>query len=278
MEDPAEALQTAENALRLAVRQVIGDDWENKIADLDNLRAKQDEERKRRDGVLASDDLLNFTEFHQLTRLILSTWDAFKPVFDDKRRTETWFSVLEDVRNAIAHSRALVDYERHLVVGVSGQLRNQITMYRTSESPRRQHYPIIESVRDNFGRIAYVEGEYLDMSVRGTMPETPRLEIGDTVTLECIGSDARGRDLEWLVEPVPSGHFRAEALRAVGSPVRVPIVIGEEHVTEQLNVKIYLRALGARYTIHGRPREEGSISPAHDDERLLYFAVNPPIE
>ena len=58
------------------------------------------------------DDLLSYTEFYQLVDMIAKNWEKFSPIFDDKAGTIAYLGSVEDVRNNIAHSRQLVQYER----------------------------------------------------------------------------------------------------------------------------------------------------------------------
>jgi len=80
-------------------------------------------------------------------------------VFDDKKRTEVYFGILEDFRNPSAHSRELATFERELLSGISTQLRNQVALYRTALDPANAHYPLIESIIDCFGQVSG-EGAY----------------------------------------------------------------------------------------------------------------------
>lgn len=275
MDDPAQALQAVENALRLAVRAVCPE-WQAKLDDTTRLEGKQSEEAKRRDGALVSNDLLDYVEFHQLTGLILKDWDAFKPIFDDKRRTETWFGALLDVRNAIAHSRRLLDYERHLTIGVSGQIRNQVTLYRTREQPSTAHYAVIERVQDNFGQVGLTEYELYC----GGGQVAPRLEVGDTVTIECNGSDSRGREIEWIVRSQQMNDHITSFERATGTSAVMTITVAEEHVGESLTVIVFVRPVGARFTRHNKPTEDDHLGAifnvAHDEALRLSYVVNPP--
>lgn len=283
MDDPASSLQSAENALRLAVREVLGDDWQQYVSDVPRIEAKQAEEAKRRDGVTVESDLLAYTEFHELTGIIMKAWEKFQPVFDDKKRTQVWFDSLEDVRNAIAHSRTLVEYERYLIAGVAGQIRNQVSLFRTSEDATRKHYAIIESVRDSFGRLGYKDPILM-------IPDTsadPRLEIGDSISFDCVGSDVRGRELEWVLlwdqlsrsqnatVPIPPERTRM----AYGNSVTLSLTIDEGDVGENLVAKIYVRAKDSKHVLHYRSmgtNERSLVGIGHDDYRRFDYSVNPP--
>lgn len=289
MDDPASALQAAENALRLAVRSVLGDAWQGSL-DLDSLRQKQEEDRKRREGVVVVDDLLNYVEFYQLTSIILKQWEQFKPVFDDKKRTEVWLATLEDVRNAIAHSRQLVEYERYLVSGISGQIRNLVTLYRTNAIPANAHYAIIESVRDNFGTVG--TGDF-QLAMQEDYQTHPRLEVGDTLSFTCSGSDGRGRELDWILyakdhlglyialegQPQPE----ARLVRGRGNDIVLSWTVGPGDVGENYTIEVYVKPVGSRFTRLGDSSETPSepwmfSGPPHDDKAAFRYSVNPPLD
>ena len=264
-----------ETSLRLAIRHVLGDAWQSSINDLAQLENKREEDRRRRDGAIVNDDLLSYVEFYHLSKIIKDKWNPhFAAVFKEQKRTEVFLGVLEDVRNAIAHSRELLQFERELVAGISGHLRNQVTIYRTSSEPVAAHYPLIESVVDNFGSNGF---PVLVMEVerpRGAL--MPRLEVGDIVSFTCQGSDVRGRELEWHVLTEVE-RFKGQSSAVTwqrGSPVVIDWQPGEEHVSESLVVYVRTRAADARF----RRKRDLTVYylDEYDDVRTFYYAVNPP--
>jgi hypothetical protein len=91
--EPTDALRSIETALRLVIRDVLGDEgWLAAAGSPDRapLEQKRTEENKRRDGAAVSSNLLDYTETYQLTNLVLKNWESFKPVFSDKARTESF--------------------------------------------------------------------------------------------------------------------------------------------------------------------------------------------
>jgi hypothetical protein len=188
--EPTDALRAIEVALRLAVRQVLGGtEWlkAKGAPEREKLAERQEVEVKRRDGTVVSEDLLDYTETYHLTELVKKNWDSFSPVFVDKKRTEAFFGVIEDVRNSIAHSRDLVPFERDLITGIAGLLRNQVALYRSGAiDAAAQHYPLIESLKDSFGRDGHPLG-----GAPGRFSRI-RLEVGDVITFVGKATDPRG--------------------------------------------------------------------------------------
>ena len=274
MDDPATALQAVENSLRLVIRDVLGDSWRSSISDLPRLEGKRAEDRARRDGAIVSDDLLSYVEFYHLSKIVRDNWDPhFAPIFSDKKRTDVLFGILGDVRNAIAHSRELLRFERELVSGASGQLRNQVTIFRTQKAPATSYYPIIESVIDNFGQI----GRQGITDLESAVPVPLRLEVGDTVSFACRGSDERGRELEWFLQ---TGFERSLQVRPSaskmcrGSSTTIEWQPTESHVGESQFVYVGMRAADGRF------RRNKGIAIAweedYDDMRIFRYAINPP--
>lgn len=188
--DPLFALQAVESSLRLAIGSVLGTEWERvPSVNMDQLRDRQAVDAKRRRGTLAADDLLAYLNFYDFREIIIKRWDdGFAQVFGSKRRTAVYLDTLESLRDSIAHSRPLLTFEAEMFCGISGLLRNQVTLYRTSDDPASQHYPVIESVRDHFGQTGQTYGA-----------ATVRIEVGDQVTFACHGSDVAARELEWVI-------------------------------------------------------------------------------
>jgi hypothetical protein len=270
--DPAEALQALENSLRLIVREVLGADLPAQLSNVDKLARNQARDLQRRDGALVSDDLLAYTEFPELRTIISNNWPRFEPVFSDQQRIEVYLEAVERVRNAIAHSRQLLEFEKDLVSGISGQLRNQITIYRTRTEPATAHYPVIESVQDSFGqRGRDPDGVAPTVLRRGWI--TQRLEVGDTVSFDCHGSDERGRELEWFLQAVGRSFAPLEpsTVTTTGSTAVLRWNVTDEDVGEERWVAVAMRSLGARYH-----RRTDALKTAYDDKRAFLYAVNPP--
>lgn len=136
--DPAHALEALENSLRLAIRSVLGDSWETVFDSEKTSRIveRQDEDRRHRHGAIVNDDRLAYTELHDLHTIIDKRWaDGFKDVFGDKRRFDVYLKTVEGLRNVSAHNRQFLPFEVDLISGVSGRIRNQVTLYRSSQDP-----------------------------------------------------------------------------------------------------------------------------------------------
>lgn len=280
MVEPTEALRAIETALRLVVRDVLGpdEDWLSApgAPEREKLREKQVQEDKQRDGTSVSTDLLDYTETYQLTTLIRKNWEKFQPVFRDKHRTETFFGVVEDVRNSIAHSRNLVRFERDLISGIAGQLRNQIALFRSGQSASARYYPLIESVRDNFGLSSTTNtGTFSSLAIG------PRLEVDDVLTFDGTAFNARGAPVRWYLlarlrkDHIVSSQESDIAIHvADGDSVTFEYRIQESNIGEYFLIEVRIVAEG-KY--HRHMPSAGMTGMAFDDARTFtYEAVNPP--
>ncbi|MEX5296642.1 Swt1 family HEPN domain-containing protein [Kocuria sp. CPCC 205268] len=268
--EPALALTSLEAALRQAVVAVLGEhDWINAkgAPDKAKLEKNREEETKKRDGTILSQNLIEYTETYHLTEIIIKNWEKFKPVFDDKQRTSAYLGVLKDIRNTIAHSRELVPYERDLMSGITGHLRNQVGKYRSSVMQSSDHYPVIESVRDSFGRLGG-ESYYADSA------DVIRVEVGDTVQFTGTAAPARGKEVLWILS---TDYMEETSLRDTPIEQKRDLIKGESatlsytfkegDVGEWMVVKILI---GGQSRFH---RNFG-----FDDSTEFVFAVNPPEE
>jgi hypothetical protein len=261
--EPTDALRSIETALRLVIRDVLGDEgWLAAAGSPDRapLEQKRTEENKRRDGAAVSSNLLDYTETYQLTNLVLKNWESFKPVFSDKARTESFFGVVADVRNSVAHSRDLVPFERDLISGVAGQLRNQVSLFRSSVNQSSKYYPLIESVKDQFGLEGFRGGNPYDR------PLPIRLEVDDVITFTGSAFNARGKPVKWKVAH-PARYPRDTADVAEGDSVSFQYTVTEADVEEYFRLSVQITTDSRYHRISGG-------DGVYDDQREFIYSVN----
>jgi hypothetical protein len=158
--EPTEAISACEGAMRNVIRLMMGDSWATSLtsAQRSQVQRSMENEHQRREGVIVSDDLLAFADTRHLTKVIGSNWETFAPVFENRVRTGVSFEALTSYRNAVQHGRRLVPFERDLLSGISGQIRNMITLHLNRVQEARRHYPVIESATDSLGNVG-LEGD-----------------------------------------------------------------------------------------------------------------------
>jgi hypothetical protein len=201
--EPGAAIAVIETDLRHLVRVVLskahGPNWLTQCLDsatLAKLNERQEEEGKRRSPAKVSGDPMAYTHLYELRKIVEKDWEQFVPALGEKREFVVLMDKVEDFRNAPAHSRELLPYERSLLDGIAGSVRTMVTQYVSSQAQDARHYPVIESIRDSFGN----EPESLTSkynSVTELIDTGLVLQVGDEVQFEARGWDPQGRALTW---------------------------------------------------------------------------------
>jgi hypothetical protein len=205
MADIGNTINTLENSLRdlieIRLRALFGDKWFENLGvseeRIESWTSRMAEEPKRRPGGQPDDRPLYYSEFHDLIQIIHKNWSqGFKDCFGDKKRFEVYMDRLSAFRNPDAHSRALRPFEEHLVIGMAGELRQEITVFlsRGAGGTEREHFPRIEEVLDSFGNRVAPDTHILDTYDTGLV-----LRVGDVVTFSGRAWDPDGDELTWTV-------------------------------------------------------------------------------
>lgn len=274
--NPAEELALLERALRQVILEKmpesewvdsLGGDTEQKI---ESIRNKVVDDQRRRKGVNHPIQEIDYIEFYSLRSIISKNWPIMRDVFGDKKRFEQLLGAVEDVRNSIAHSREIVQYETALVKGVSGLIRNQVAEYMSSLRGDAKNYPLIERLQDQFGREAYVDYE------QHREGEVIRLQCGDVVNFVGTAALARGKDIQWYMRNTGTwgmDHTKSWIEIASGENVEFSLKFDEGFVGENILIKIRIISESKYH------RYPGSWSESeYDDRRYFYFSIDPPAD
>jgi hypothetical protein len=205
--DIEDSINAAENALRDLVEALLrmkhGDSWFDKLGltrhRVSTWTERREEEQKRRPGGEVEERLLYYSEFHDVVEIVLKNWDGgFKDCFLNKKRFEVYTERLSTFRNPDAHSRSLFPFEEQLVLGMTGELRQDITLFlsRGGGGPEPEHFARIESVSDSFGGRAVGTST---SAVGGIHSSSVVLREGDVVSFKGSAWDPEGGELEWQV-------------------------------------------------------------------------------
>jgi hypothetical protein len=252
-----EAIQTIETDLRTLVRLILGENW-LAISGLDSavLEGRRQTEGQRRPAAALDQDLLAYTELTQLQNLILDkAWDQFAPALGTRAHIKTYLSKISAYRNPTMHSRPLLPFEEHLVLGISGELRNQIALYRKEREEANMFWPTIEQVTDSFGHTAV--GPAGDAGTSGV-----RLEVGNVVTFKCRAYDPEQRELTWRL------NARGIDLdTGVGGEVTLTWTVTTADVGESMLIHVLVKSTGPYHRIS---QDWG------DDYVYFHYPVNPP--
>ncbi len=291
--EPTAALHSIETVLRIAIRRVYeGERWLDApgAPERERLVHKQTEDTKKRDGVVVSSDLLEYTDIFHLTKIVLKSWEQFKPIFQDKKRTEVYlslvsemqlpevddekrmrvyFDVVNDVRNSIAHSRDLVPYEKLLLSGIAQHLSNQLSLYGTSGDATMEYYPTIEKVTDSFGTV----GRETSMFRADTRV---RLDVGQTLRFEGLAVSARSKPVRWFLYRAVDLGIGSEVWElSDGLTLDYEWTVPESEVGENREYAIVLIST-SKYHRHNQSNI-GVYGP-HDDLRYFTYSINPPAD
>jgi|JI6StandDraft_1071083.scaffolds.fasta_scaffold27332_1 hypothetical protein len=190
-----QAIKDVENALRDFISIILhkkhGDNW---IQDsgitpdgIKKLEEKRETERNKLGSANIETRLIYYSEIWDLARIIRAKWDSdFKDVFGDIKRIEcyldVYMNILSTFRIASAHNRDLLSFQKHLVIGISGEIRNRLVTYRSKMETADDVFPRIESIVDNYNNIwtpgqgsllcetELRKGDYLEFTIKATDP------------------------------------------------------------------------------------------------------------
>ena len=194
--DHEEALTTTENVLSELIADTLtskyGGDWIDQRVDentRDRWRDRLTEEQSRRKGAKVDDRLIYYSELADLRKLLKNDWDVFAPCFGSLKTMELDMKRLITYRHPEHHGRELLPFEQHLVLGITGEIRNKVTMFRSERDPEEEYFPRIEYVGDSFGNVARPPQNDINTDLT--------LRPGDAVTFTCRGWDPKGEPLDW---------------------------------------------------------------------------------
>ena len=269
---PSAALESAELALRLAVKEAFGEGW-LELPDAPGrarLEGVRERDAANREGLSTSQDLIDFTLTIELTRFIRRNHEAMADVFPSWPLVESMLNLIDAVRNPNQHHRGLAPWERDLISGVAGQLRTLLAKYRSEKDTLNEDYPCIESVKDSFMN----EG-YPNSVQHTTLMRT--LVLGETITFQCSAWDYQQREIRWrLTAPNSAGHWAADwpqdaadkdgGSSAVGADAVLTWTPQRHHAMPWVSIKVMMRNGGEFYRNSYR----------YDDSREFVYRVRPP--
>ena len=268
--DPRTALETCENALRelmqYAYSREYGSDWLRTISNSGQRRmwaSRAESEPKVRPGVAAlPPEGLTYSDFSDLITIARNFWPPLEPALGPKNETLPLLERFEQLRNGVAHSRGILIFEEDLLSGIAGQVRNQVTIFMSTQDPSGDYYPRIELVRDRFGnQIEPVPGERNQHVSDGLCRAKQVLRVGDTVDFECVGTDPKDRELHWKLRS--AGAPEHIEVAPSGAPVRLRWTAGTSG--ESCEVQIHLNSPSP---YHRRSDNDGLV--------LFVYKVLPP--
>lgn len=200
-----QALRNAENSLRDFIGFMLlkskGVDWINECGVSSERIAiwgerKKEEQKKQRSGYV-DERLLYYADFYDLETILSKNWEPFYEALGDKKTFMVYFRELEKYRNADAHRREILNHQKYLLIGISGEIRNKIVRYRSRmDTNADDYFPRIESAQDSLGHGWSPSGNSGSFAVVET---NAVLRPGDELDFVVIASDPEDRPLEYAV-------------------------------------------------------------------------------
>lgn len=237
--DATQALRNAENAIRDFIAVLLSKDapdWVDHCGVSTERVAKWAErkyaEERRQEAGVVEERIIYYADFYDLRTILKKKWAShFSVALGDWKTFEVYLSELERLRDADAHRRELLPHQKHLIIGISGEIRNRIVRYRSKMDTSDDCFPRIESVRDNLGNL-WVPSPMSMKSVSTLMTLRP----GDVLEFVVTASDPEDQPLEYAV-----GRSYDMNLTWQASP-QLAYVIKEEHIGRTFLLELSIRS------------------------------------
>lgn len=259
MIDADTELKILENSIRDIISFVLnkkfGTNWidQLKISDerVKKWKEKQLIEEARLKGNILENRLIYYSDFYDLKSIIDKHWnDGLIEVFHDKKTVTLFLEEAEKLRDPNAHRRELFDYQKHLIKGVSGELRTRIMKYRGKKENPEDFFPMIESVTDNLGnRISSTGNPQLISSNQA-------VKSGDIIEIIAHSTDPLGDSIEFSIERNGKHNWTKEN--------RAKIIFDNDDIGLTCDIYIYVRSLRDFHAYHD-----------HDDRIIIRYIVLP---
>ena len=159
-----QALKDTENSLRdfiaLSLRNAFGENWIEKCGvsqeRLERWKSRKDEESRRQESGVVEERLIYYADFYDIKTILKKNWEIvpeFSAALGHWKAVEVWLSELEKLRDPDAHRRELLIHQKHLAIGIAGEIRTRLVRYRSKRDTSEDYFPRIESAYDSLGNI-----------------------------------------------------------------------------------------------------------------------------
>ncbi|MDC9005236.1 hypothetical protein [Mycobacterium marinum] len=244
--NPKQALETCEHALRRLMayvyEQQYGPDWLRQISNSPQRKLwaqRATDEMAQNPGAAVVPPIgLAYSQFEDLVLIAKKFWGPLEPALGQQAETLPLLERFDKLRHRIAHNRDLLTYQRDLVSGIAGQIRNQVTIFMSNQAPSGEFYPRIEVATDDFGNQITPGPPAADSYHDGLCRADQILHVGDTVSFTCTGTDPKDRPLTWTLTATGSSPTSVTA----ASGATVELVWAAETTSECLEVFIELKS------------------------------------
>lgn len=198
--DVTQALKDTENSLRDFIADVLeskfGNEWPEKCglsADtIKKWKGYKAAEAKRQETGAVDERLIYYADFSDLKTILQQNWPgSFSEAFGDLETMKMWLSELKKLRDPDAHRRELTPHQKHLALGIAGEIRTRLVRFRSKQETGEDYFPRIDIVRDNYGNVC--------TGSKGMVRTDTILRPGDTLEFVVTASDPMGEELEYAI-------------------------------------------------------------------------------
>jgi len=255
----ARELKDTEDALREFIAAVmlrnLGENW---IDDCGLPQTNTEVWRKRKAEAEAQvqpmhgeEAVIFYAPFEDLITIIKHHWELeFHSVFADQMTIEVYLKIMSSFLDPVQGRRELFIFQKHLVLGITGEIRSRIIAYRSLLEVGKEGFPRIESIQDSFGNL-WTVGKPMRMKTNVT------LRVGDVVEYIITASDPEQQPLQ----------FRILGFKWESSNI-LRLQIEDKHVSRDAKVNITIRS---NRKFHAYPL-------GYDDRVVFEYQILPPKE
>lgn len=259
--DVTQALKDTENTLRDFIADVLrkkfGEGWVEKcgVSDdrINQWKARKAVEEKRQESGVVEERLIYYADFYDLKTILEKHWAGeLSDAFGELKTMRVLLSEMEKLRDPDAHRRELLPHQKHLALGIAGEIRTRLIRYRSKQETSEDYFPRLESVRDSLGNI-WTFGEH--GKVTGM-----KLRVGDVIDYVVTASDPLGATLEYNISVGNTDLCAWQESNVLA------VKIAEFHVGRNVAVTLYIRS----------PRHYHATPYGFDDRVHFLYDVLPP--
>lgn len=197
----ARSIKDAETALRdfleYVLERSLGENWPEQSglppAKIEGWLERKSQAETDGSPNMGEERLIFHVPFEDLYPMISENWVGdLQATFGDREKLFTFLRILEEYRSADLHRRELFVYQKHLLLGITGEIRARIVAYRSLMEVGKEGFPRIEYIKDDLGNV-WVPGKPRRIKTNRT------LHPGDTVEFIVKAHDPEEMPLEYKI-------------------------------------------------------------------------------
>lgn len=227
------SIKDAENVLRdfleYSLERSLGENWTDQCG-LSSARVDLWRERKSQAEIDSAPNggeerLIFYAPFEDLYDIVTHNWVGdLQSTFTDRERLLTYMRIIEHYRHPDAMRRELFVHQKHLILGISGEIRAKIVAYRSLMEVGKEGYPRIEYIKDSLGNM--------------WVPGKPR-RVKTNITLH------PGQTVEYIVQAYDPEELPIE-YKIHGNKWQSGNIlffeVGEKHIKKEAQINITIRS------------------------------------